>query len=123
MKLSEIQTADALIMQLASLGYVKVKLPTSDCFSHASKGLYYYRIVPWNNEIGGEITVLPFSEYRSCGEAGFVAAIDDQDRIAEWFAFGSASGVTYKLHRDTELDVLEQKICDWLNRSPGSGDS
>jgi len=117
MKLSEIKTADALILKLAAQGYTKLleEQDIADQLKGQSVGLYSYGELECHHCFHKmrQVDVWP-CEITDSGDAGFSAVLNRAGEIIEWFAFESYAGTVVPLDPDSELSQVTAAINSWL---------
>jgi hypothetical protein len=119
MKLSDITTADALILNLAAQGYTKVleDRDLSDQLKGHAVGLYSYgeyECPHCANKLR-QVDIWPCG-IGDCGSAGFSAVLNATLEIIEWFAFETYAGTVMPLNPDSELDRVVAAIDSWLSK-------
>ena len=117
MKLSEIKTADALILTLAAQGYTKSfqEQDIADQLKGQAAGLYTYgeHECPHCSHKMRQVDVWP-CEITDRGDAGFTAVLNPEGVVIDWFAFEIYAGTTTTLDPDSELSDVTAAIDSWL---------
>ena len=117
MKLSDIKTADALILQLSAQGYTKFFEDDDrpELLGKQKVGIFSYGEYQCDH-CGTklrQVNVWP-CQINDRGDAGFSAVLNASQEIIEWFAFESYAGTATPLNPDSDLERVTAAINSWL---------
>ena len=113
MRLSEITTVDALILQLAARGYRNFqRSPELDLAEITGFYEYSEQECPSCRTQVRQLSIWPRA-VTDRGEVGFAATIDEQGSIIAWFGFEQFAGSTLDLDGDCELDSICAALDAW----------
>lgn len=120
MKLSEITTADELVLTLARQRYTKVsdRAEAEVLFERGVPGVYAFGEIWWP-KVGKwirQLDVMPQAADNS-GFGGLSACLDAQGNITEWFSWESFAGTTYPVEPNTDLSAAITAVAHFLRET------
>ena len=117
MKLSDITTADALMLQLSAQGYTKFFEDDDrpELLGKQKVGIFNYGEYPCDccGTKLRQVNVWP-CQINDRGDAGFSAVLNDSLEIIKWFAWENYGGDTMRLDPDSDLERVTAAINSWL---------
>ena len=120
MKLSEITTADQLVLILARQRFIKVwgHAEAETLLHHGVPGVYIYDEIWWweSDQWTYQLDVMPQGAENSCF-GGLSASLDALGNITEWFTWESFAGSTRPVEPDQDLNSVISFVADFLQES------
>lgn len=120
MRLSEITTADQLVLTLARQHFTKVsdRAEAEVLFERGVPGVYAFEEIWWP-KVGNwirQLDVMPQAADNS-GFGGLSACLDAQGNITEWFSWESFAGTTYPVEPNTDLSAAINAVAHYLRET------
>lgn len=117
MKLSEITTADQLVLTLARQRYTKVsdRAEAEVLFQLGVAGIYAFGEIWWP-KLGNwirQLDVMPQAAENS-GFGGLSACLDAHGNITEWFTWESFGGTTVSVAPSNDLATTISAVAEFL---------
>jgi hypothetical protein len=119
-KLSEITTADQLVLTLARQRYTKVsdRAEAEVLFEQGVAGIYAFGEIWWP-KLGNwirQLDVMPQAAENS-GFGGLSACLDAHGNITEWFTWESFAGTTVTVAPNTDLNSAIRAVAHFLRET------